>query len=75
MKTKSSLLTAALLLLSGAALAGFLPLWYDVPRRDNPNDPFVKRQNGGSLLAPTTAPTAQPTPVCLGGVDKTRGRR
>ncbi len=44
--------------------AGFLPLWFDLPKRDNPNDPFAKRQD---TLNPGL-PSPTPVPLC-GGAD------
>src|SRR5689334_8557235 len=65
MKTKPLFIVLSLCLAASTALASFLPLWYDVPKRNNPHDPFTKRPTFTNN--PPFIPT--PTPVCVGGVD------
>lgn len=59
---------------ASAALAGFLPMMRDRPKRDNPYDPATKPQSLPAVApaVPGATATITPTPVC-GGSDHVTG--
>jgi hypothetical protein len=52
---------ALLLLLPQAAFASWLPLWYDIPARNNPQDPAVSRNSGA--ISVTSSAQHLPAPA------------
>jgi hypothetical protein len=57
---------ALLLLAPQAAFASWLPLWYDIPARNNPQDPAVSRSSGAIAVTSSAQHSAAPALAAAG---------